>query len=66
MTSGRPLHRSGLRWTRIPLPAADPLRAGLVQIVHVPHSQAMLAAGYTAQAGKPTVGLVLAFGTLPR
>src|SRR5262245_7948018 len=31
------LHRVGSRWTRVPLPAADPLAPWSVRLVHVPH-----------------------------
>jgi hypothetical protein len=60
------LHRVGSQWTKVQLPAADPLVAWSVSFVHVPHSQAMLAVGTTEPTGRPAVGVVLAFGTLPQ
>ena len=60
------LHRVGSRWTTVQLPAADPLALWSVRLVHVPHSRAMLAAGTTEPPGRHAVGVVLAFGTLPR
>jgi hypothetical protein len=60
------LHRVSSQWTRVPLPAADPLAPWSVKVIHVPHSRAMLAVGAVEKLGQPHVGVVLAFGTLPR
>jgi hypothetical protein len=54
------------QWTKVPLPAADPLAPWSVKVIHVPHSGAMLAVGAVEKLGQPHVGVVLAFGTLPR
>jgi hypothetical protein len=66
------LHRAHGRWTRFPLPVplavipGGPVipSSGVISLVHVPHTSAMLAAGTQFRHGGAS-SVILAFGRLP-